>query len=108
MCSLYFAISDFPIVLPFFQHCWDAPNVTIPNRRYTRLEDLAKSDAINAVYIASPTSEHAKQAIMMLEHGKHVLCEKPACSNAKELEAVLAAAKASGCVRSLFDRDKTP
>ena len=32
----------------------------------------------------------------MLRAGKHVLLEKPACSNAAELEAVIAAAKESG------------
>ena len=28
-------------------------------------------------YIAFPNSFHAPQAIMMMEHGKHVLCETP-------------------------------
>jgi scyllo-inositol 2-dehydrogenase (NADP+) len=64
---------------------------------FTNLLDLAKSDQVDAVYIASPTSEHAKQAILMLEHGKHVLCEKPVCSHSRELEAVLRSAKTSGC-----------
>jgi predicted dehydrogenase len=44
---------------------------------------------IDAIYIASPTSCHAEQAIQMLKAGKHVLCEKPIASNAKELEAIL-------------------
>lgn len=64
---------------------------------FTSLDDLGKSDAVDAVYIASPTSEHARQAVLLLGYGKHVLCEKPACSNAAELELVLAAASASGC-----------
>lgn len=33
----------------------------------------------------------------MLQHGKHVLCEKPACSNLAELETILDAAAKSGC-----------
>ena len=64
---------------------------------FTSLEELATCTEVDAVYIASPTSEHAKQAILLLRHGKHVLCEKPACSNTAELEAVLEAARASGC-----------
>lgn len=52
---------------------------------------VACSD-IDAVYIASPTSEHAWQSILCIEHGKKVICEKPACSNSVELEAVLACA----------------
>jgi predicted dehydrogenase len=43
---------------------------------YTDLEKFAKSD-IDAVYIASPNLFHYEQSKLMLEHGKHVLCEKP-------------------------------
>ena len=43
---------------------------------YTDLEEFAKSD-IDAVYIASPNSLHYSQSKLMLENGKHVLCEKP-------------------------------
>lgn len=43
---------------------------------YTDLNEFAKSD-INAVYIASPNSFHYFQSKLMLESGKHVLCEKP-------------------------------
>ena len=43
---------------------------------YTDINDFAKSD-IDAVYIASPNSLHYSQSKLMLENGKHVLCEKP-------------------------------
>lgn len=43
---------------------------------YTDLAEFAKSD-IDAVYIASPNSLHYSQSKLMLESGKHVLCEKP-------------------------------
>lgn len=46
---------------------------------YTNLEDMVKSKDVDAIYIASPNSMHAEQAIMCLNHGKHVLCEKPHC-----------------------------
>jgi len=65
---------------------------------FTSLEALAASDQVDAVYIASPTSEHARQAVLMLRHQKHVLCEKPACSNRRELEEVLSAAQSSEAV----------
>ena len=63
---------------------------------FDSLDEVAACPDVDAVYIASPTSEHAKQAITLLNGKKHVLCEKPACSHATELEAVLAAAKANG------------
>lgn len=56
---------------------------------FTDLEKLAASDAIDAVYIASPTSCHNRQALLMLRNRKHVLCEKPITSNSHELESLL-------------------
>ncbi len=43
---------------------------------YTDINEFEKSD-IDAVYIASPNSLHYPQSKLMLENGKHVLCEKP-------------------------------
>ena len=44
---------------------------------FDSLEALADSDQIDAVYIASPNFCHAAQSILMMQHHKHVLCEKP-------------------------------
>lgn len=65
---------------------------------FTSLEEMAKSDAIDAVYIASPNSFHAEQAILLMNHGKHVLCEKPIASNTAELQAMIEAAKRNNVV----------
>ncbi|MBM7702423.1 Gfo/Idh/MocA family protein [Metabacillus iocasae] len=62
---------------------------------FTDLEEMAKSDAFDAVYIASPNSFHAEQAILMMNHGKHVLCEKPMASNTREIKAMIEVAKAN-------------
>ena len=63
---------------------------------YTSLEELAKSDKVDAVYIASPNAYHAKQAILMMQHQKHVLCEKPLASNLAEVVEMIETAKACG------------
>ena len=60
---------------------------------FTDLAGLAQSDAVDAVYIASPNACHAAQAILMMDHGKHVLCEKPVAANSGELAAMIAAAR---------------
>lgn len=62
---------------------------------FTSLDEFASSDQFDAVYIASPNSLHANQAIACLDQGKHVLCEKPIASNSRELEAMIAAAERS-------------
>lgn len=63
------------------------------NRIFTDLEEMAKSDVIDAVYIASPNSMHAGQAITFMENGKHVLCEKAIASNSSELAEMINIAK---------------
>ncbi|WP_181347527.1 Gfo/Idh/MocA family protein [Thalassobacillus sp. CUG 92003] len=65
---------------------------------FTNLEDMANSPEVDAVYIASPNALHSKQSIMMMEHGKHVLCEKPLASNEKEAAAMIKAAQENDVV----------
>jgi scyllo-inositol 2-dehydrogenase (NADP+) len=60
---------------------------------FTDLEGMAASDTIDSVYIASPNSFHAEHAITLMNHGKHVICEKPIASNVKELQSMISAAK---------------
>ncbi|TCL65901.1 putative dehydrogenase [Hydrogenispora ethanolica] len=60
---------------------------------FTDLEEMARSNTIDAVYIASPNASHAGQAILMMDHGKHVLCEKPLAANGDEVRAMIAAAR---------------
>lgn len=52
---------------------------------YTSLESLAKDKEIDVVYIASPNYLHGEHSILMMKHGKHVICEKPISSHAREL-----------------------
>ena len=59
---------------------------------FTDLEEMAATDKIDAVYIASPNKLHIEQARVFLEHGKHVICEKPLSAHAKdvaELQAIM-------------------
>lgn len=60
---------------------------------FTSLEAMAESPLIDAVYIASPNFLHAEQSILCMQHGKHVLCEKPLASNAREARAMIAASQ---------------
>ena len=60
---------------------------------FTSLEEMAKSPLVDAVYIASPNFLHAEQSILCMKHGKHVLCEKPFASNAREAGEMIAASR---------------
>ncbi|XJZ29011.1 Gfo/Idh/MocA family protein [Bacillota bacterium Lsc_1132] len=63
---------------------------------YTDMDEMAKSDSIEAVYIASPNSVHFEQAIAFLKNKKHVICEKPIFSNTRELLAAYQVAEENG------------
>ena len=60
---------------------------------FTSLEEMAGSNVVDAIYIATPNCCHAEQAILCMNHGKHVLCEKPFASNAKEVRSMIEAAQ---------------
>ncbi|MCF0133097.1 MAG: Gfo/Idh/MocA family oxidoreductase [Blautia sp.] len=62
-------------------------------RCFDDLEALAADEDIDAVYIASPNSLHCRQAIQMMNHGKHVLCEKPLASNRRGVELMFHSAR---------------
>lgn len=55
--------------------------------------ELVADPEVQAVYVASPHSEHAEHALLAIEAGKHVLVEKAFCRNAKEARRVVTAAR---------------
>lgn len=63
---------------------------------FTSIEVMAQSDVVDAVYIATPNCTHAEIAITCMNQGKHVLCEKPMASNAKEVKQMVETAKRNG------------
>jgi predicted dehydrogenase len=55
-------------------------------RAYGSYMDVLEDDGVDAVYIPLPISEHHKWASLALQHGKHVLCEKPFTANAQQAQ----------------------
>ncbi|OLP59425.1 hypothetical protein BJF93_11955 [Xaviernesmea oryzae] len=58
--------------------------------------DALLAHDVDAIYIATPNTQHAEQAVRALAAGKHVLVEKPLAMSAEEGRAIQAAAKAHG------------
>lgn len=52
---------------------------------------------IDVVYIATPVKYHYENIKQCLMAGKNVLCEKPICSSASQLEELIALAKEKDC-----------
>ncbi len=46
-------------------------------RTYDNLDALLDDAEVDAVYLPLANHEHAEWALRAIEHGKHVLCEKP-------------------------------
>jgi predicted dehydrogenase len=63
-------------------------------------DDLLADPEIDAIYNPLPNSLHAEWTIRALRAGKHVLCEKPFASNAREAEGMSKAARETGLVLS--------
>lgn len=62
-------------------------------RTYSRYEELAADPLIDAVYIATPHGFHAQYAILCLQHGKAVLCEKPMALSARQVQQMVDASR---------------
>lgn len=60
---------------------------------YGSYEELVQDKEIDVVYIATTNDAHKENAILCLNNGKAVLCEKPFTINVKEAEEVIKLAK---------------
>ena len=65
-------------------------------RAYGSYEEMAADPEVEAVYIATPNNMHFENAVMCLNAGKHVLCEKPFTTTKEDAETLFALAKAKG------------
>ena len=61
-------------------------------------ESFFSSDRFDAVYVASPNILHYRQTLDALNHGKHVLCEKPLAINAAQAERMIQIAHEKGLI----------
>lgn len=64
-------------------------------RSYGSYEELVADDGVDAIYVASPHSHHAEQALLAIAAGKHVLVEKAFTPTAEEARRVVEAARAA-------------
>lgn len=60
---------------------------------YDNLDALLDDTEVDAVYLPLANHEHAEWALRAIEHGKHVLCEKPMALTVADIEAIEVAAR---------------
>jgi predicted dehydrogenase len=101
-------------VLPGFTACKKAKLVAVVSRdrkkavrtarrfnassAYTNDEYAAclANPEVSAVYIATPSGEHAEYTVRAAEAGKHVLCEKPLAASVEQSARMVEACRRSG------------
>jgi len=64
-------------------------------RAYGSYEELAADRELDAIYVATPHNLHAAAAILCLETGHHVLCEKPMAANFNQTVDIIECARAN-------------
>lgn len=62
-------------------------------RAHSSYEDLVADEGVDAVYVATPHSRHAEDALLAIAAGKHVLVEKAFTITAAEARRVVDAAR---------------
>ncbi|ADW70418.1 Gfo/Idh/MocA family protein [Granulicella tundricola] len=58
---------------------------------YTTYDQLARNPDVQVIYIVLPNSMHADFTVRGARAGKHILCEKPMATTAKDCERMIAA-----------------
>ncbi|MBT0956897.1 Gfo/Idh/MocA family oxidoreductase [Alphaproteobacteria bacterium KMM 3653] len=72
-------------------------------------QELVNDPRVEAIIIASPQNTHRAAAEAAFALGKPVFCEKPLGASLEDSRAMVAAAKASGCVNMIgFNYIRTP
>jgi predicted dehydrogenase len=70
---------------------WEIPQA------YGSYQAMLEDPGIDVVYNSLPNSLHTEWTVKALQAGKHVLCEKPLATSLEDVDAMLDAAKKSGC-----------
>jgi predicted dehydrogenase len=65
---------------------------------YGSLEELLRGAGVDVLHVCTPNALHAEQTLLALEHGMHVVCEKPLATSTEESRRMMAALEASGRV----------
>lgn len=84
----------------------DTLGIAFSSRSY---EDWLSEPAVEAVAIGTAYGERGAAVIKALQHGKHVLCDKPICTTLDELDTIRALAQEKGVtVGCLLDLKHMP
>jgi len=61
-----------------------------------RLKDMLTDKSIDVIHVCTPNKSHAEIAVLALQAGKHVMCEKPMAKTSADARRMMLAAGKSG------------
>jgi len=67
---------------------------------YDELGELLQREQVDVLHVCTPNDVHAEQALAAIEHGLHVVCEKPLAVSTGQSAAMIAAAEERGVVHA--------
>jgi predicted dehydrogenase len=74
------------------------------DKKYPSLEEMVKDKSIEAVFVATDAPSHARLAIEVLKHGKHVVTSVPAVfGSLEDADKLFEAVKKSGLKYMMFE-----
>ncbi|PYT01335.1 MAG: gfo/Idh/MocA family oxidoreductase [Acidobacteria bacterium] len=108
------------VQIPAFQSCENTEIVSIASASLANAKSTAEEfgvghftdnwretierDDVDLVCITTPPKSHHEMTMFAIEHGKHILCEKPMAMNAEEAREMAEAASKAG-VLALIDHE---
>ena len=78
-----------------------APDRVYADYREMARAESAREDGIEAAAVVTPNDSHVPIGICLLQHGIHVICDKPLANSLSDAEALRSAVDASGRVFAL-------
>lgn len=89
------------------RRAWAKANLPTEVAVFTTGEELIESGICDAVLVATPHYDHPRFVIMALEHGLHVLCEKPAGVYTKQVREMNEVAAKHNLVFAMMFNQRT-
>ncbi len=75
------------------QNALEFASIYKTEKAYGSYEELVSDPEVDIVYVATPHNLHYENTILSLNHGKHVLCEKPFAVNGAEVRRMIEKAR---------------
>jgi glucose-fructose oxidoreductase len=90
-CELRGIVTGSPEKVSDWQSKYGIPDKNVYS--YDNMHQIADNADIDVVYIVLPNTLHKKYTLLAAEAGKHVWCEKPMATTAKDCEEMISACK---------------